>query len=682
MTGSMRLRDGSNPSHSRITELRNLINEYNYQYYVLDAPTVPDAEYDRLFNELKTLEQAHPELVTPDSPTQRVGAPPLSKFETSVHLEPMLSLDNAFADEDISAFIKRIHDRLGTERSIEFVAEPKMDGLAINLTYEQGLLVSAATRGDGMTGELITNNIKTIRAIPLSLRGNKHPDKIEIRGEVFLPLAGFESLNKMQAKQGLKTFANPRNAAAGSVRQLDSAITASRALSFYCYGLGFSSSGDLAATHYDTLMLLKEWGMPISKLVEKVKDAPGCLKYHQHMLEIRDSLPFEIDGVVYKVNDLSLQKELGFIARAPRFAIAHKFPAQEEMTLLKSVDFQVGRTGALTPVARLEPVQVGGVVVSNATLHNMDEIERKDVRIGDTVIIRRAGDVIPEVVSVVLAKRPADAHHIHAPHLCPVCGSEVFRDEDEAAIRCTGGLYCAAQRKEGLKHFFSRKAMDAEGLGDKLIEQLVDANLVHDAADVYALKLEDWANLERMGEKSAHNKIDALIKSKTTTLPRFIYALGIREVGEATARNLVSQFRTLDALRSATEADLLKVPDVGPVVAAHVVHFFAQPHNRSVIDKLLKAGIHWPEVKVQDASSLPLHGKTFVITGTLPNMSRDEAKALLESFGATVSGSVSKQTDYLLAGEKAGSKLDKAQSLGVAVLDEEGLKKMLAAFVP
>lgn len=666
----------------RIKELRDLLNEYNYQYYVLDAPTVPDAEYDRIFNELKKLEQAQPNLVTPDSPTQRVGAPPLDKFVTSVHREPMLSLDNAFADEDITAFIKRIHDRLGQAQSIEFVAEPKMDGLAMNLIYEKGLLTSAATRGDGITGELVTNNIKTIRAIPLHLRGKNHPDFIEIRGEVYLPLAGFEALNKMQEKQGLKAFANPRNAAAGSVRQLDSAITATRPLSFYCYGLGFSSQGDLAPTHYETLMILKEWGMPVSNLVKKVKDAQGCLKYHQHMLEIRETLPFEIDGVVYKVNDLALQKVLGFIARAPRFAIAHKFPAQEEMTLLKSVDFQVGRTGALTPVARLEPVHVGGVMVSNATLHNMDEIERKDVRIGDTVIVRRAGDVIPEVVSVILAKRPAHVKKIVAPTLCPVCGSEVFRDEDEAVMRCTGGLYCAAQRKEGLKHFVSRKAMDAEGLGDKLIEQLVDANLVHDAADLYALKLHDWANLERMGEKSAHNKMEALDKSKSTTLPRFIYALGIREVGEATARNLVQHFKTFPALMTATEAQLLEVPDVGPIVAAHVVHFFAQPHNRSVIDKLIKAGIHWPEIKVQDASKLPLHGKTFVLTGTLSNLSRDEAKAVLESLGATVSGSVSKQTDYVVAGEKAGSKLDKAQSLGVSILDEQAFHELIQSFAP
>jgi len=674
MTGL--LRDARN-DEERINELRDLLNQYNYQYYVLDEPTVPDAEYDRLFHELKSLEQVNPKLITPDSPTQRVGAAPLDKFQTSQHKEPMLSLDNAFTQEDVEAFIKRIHDRLHTNHSIEFAAEPKMDGLAINLTYEHGLLTKAATRGDGATGELITQNIKTIRAIPLKLRGKNHPELIEIRGEVFMPLKGFEALNQTQEAQGLKAFANPRNAAAGSVRQLDSAITASRPLNFYTYGVGYSSSGQLAKTHYDTLMVLKDWGLPVSVWVELVNDLEGCLQYHQAILHQRDSLPFEIDGVVYKVNDLSLQEKLGFIARAPRFAIAHKFPAQEEMTLLKSVDFQVGRTGALTPVARLEPVHVGGVMVSNATLHNMDEIERKDVRIGDTVIIRRAGDVIPEVVSVVISKRPDTVKKIPAPKRCPVCDSEVFRDEGEAVIRCMGGLFCAAQRKEALKHFVSRKAMDAEGLGDKLMEQLVDANLVHDPADLYQLSLSDWANLERMGEKSAHNKVEALEKSKSTTLPRFLYALGIREVGEATARNLAQHFKTLDAVISATEEQLLEVNDVGPVVATHVVHFFAQPHNREVIQKLIKAGIHWPDIKSVDKATLPLSGKTFVITGTLPTLSREEAKELLESYGATVSGSVSKQTDYLLAGEKAGSKLDKAQSLGVQVIDEAGLKSLL-----
>lgn len=660
-----------------IAALRDLLNQYNYQYYVLDEPTVPDAEYDRLFNELKKLEQAHPELITPDSPTQRVGAPPLNKFSTVEHREPMLSLDNAFTDEDINDFVQRIRDRLHSQVPIEFVAEPKLDGLAINLTYEKGILISAATRGDGALGELITQNIKTIRAIPLSLRGENHPDLIEIRGEVFMPLKGFDALNRTQDSLGLKPFANPRNAAAGSVRQLDSAVTASRPLNFYCYGVGFISgySQVYPTTHFDLLNLMRAWGMPISNLVIKVEDAEGCLEYHRHILEVRDTLPFEIDGVVYKVNSLALQDQLGFIARAPRFAIAHKFPAQEEMTLLNAVDFQVGRTGALTPVARLTPVHVGGVVVSNATLHNMDEIARKDVRIGDTVIIRRAGDVIPEVVSVVMAKRPSDAKQIVAPTRCPVCDSEVYRDEGEAVIRCMGGLFCAAQRKEALKHFVSRKAMDAEGLGDKLMEQLVDADLVRDPADLYTLTLSDWANLERMGEKSARNKVDALNKSKSTTLPKFLYALGIREVGESTARNLAYHFKTLEAIMSATEDQLLAVNDVGPVVASHVVHFFAQPHNREVVEKLIHAGIHWPCIESKNVSDLPLHGKTFVITGTLPTLSRDEAKALLESLGATVSGSVSKQTDYLLAGEKAGSKLTKAQSLGVTIIDEAALAK-------
>jgi DNA ligase (NAD+) len=667
------------PNDEHIQQIRDRLNQYSYEYYVLDEPTVPDAEYDRLFQELKALEIADPSLVTADSPTQRVGAPPLDKFITVEHREPMLSLDNAFSDEEVHAFVKRIQERLKSTASIEFAAEPKLDGLAVNLTYEKGQLISAATRGDGATGELVTLNIKTIRAIPLVLRTSSPPDLLEIRGEVFIPLSGFEALNQSQVKQGLKPFANPRNAAAGSVRQLDSAVTAARPLNFYCYGMGYSSSGPLAQTHLKTLEQLREWGMPVSPLIVRVEEAAGCLEYHAHMLSVRESLPYEIDGVVYKVNDLALQKELGFIARAPRFAIAHKFPAQEEMTLLNSVDFQVGRTGALTPVARLEPVHVGGVMVSNATLHNMDEIERKDVRIGDTVIIRRAGDVIPEVVSVILAKRPPHARKILAPTECPVCGSEVFRDEGEAVIRCTGGLFCAAQRKESLKHFASRKAMDIEGLGDKLIEQVVDAGLVHDPADLYALSLNDWANLERMGEKSAANKVQALEKSKKTTLPRFLYALGIREVGEATARNLAQHFKTLPAVMEATEDQLLAVIDVGPIVASHVVHFFAEAHNRSVIEKLQKAGIHWPEIQAADPSSLPLHGQTFVITGTLASMSREEAKAKLEALGATVSGSVSKQTDGLIAGEKAGSKLTKAQSLGVKVLNETEFLALLSS---
>lgn len=689
--------------------LRQKLNQYNYEYHVLDQPTVSDAEYDRLFLELKNLEAAYPELITPDSPTQRVGAPPLDKFQTVQHRLPMLSLDNVFSEEDLEAFIKRIHERLNTQEPIEFFAEPKLDGLAVNLTYKNGSLVSAATRGDGASGELVTQNIKTIHAIPLKLLGENHPEIIEIRGEVFIPLSGFKALNESQVQQGLKPFANPRNAAAGSLRQLDSSITATRPLSFYAYGVGFmsgdfdrdtprleysaaplkggghsvarSAQGAFAApeTHAQTLSLLFSWGFPISDLNQLVTDYSGCLNYHRNMLKQRDQLPFEIDGVVYKVNSLALQKELGFIARAPRFAIAHKFPAQEVNTLLNSVDFQVGRTGALTPVARLEPVHVGGVMVSNATLHNMDEIKRKDVRIGDTVIIRRAGDVIPEVVSVVLAKRPANAQEIIAPTSCPVCESEVFRDEGEAVIRCMGGLFCAAQRKEALKHFVSRKALDAEGLGDKLIEQVVDAELVHDAADLFKLTLADWANLERMGEKSAQNKLEALERAKSTTLARFIYALGIREVGEATAKNLAKHFKSLPAIKTATREQLLAVTDIGPVVADHLLHFFAQANNLAVIDKLIQVGVHWPDIAEVSPAAQPFSGKTFVLTGTLTSITREEAKALLESLGATVAGSVSKKTDYVVAGEKAGSKLDKARELGVRVLSEVEFQELVGA---
>lgn len=662
---------------SEIDALRKQLEDYNYQYYVLDEPTVPDAEYDRVFKQLKALEEAHPEFQSATSPTQRVGGAPLDKFKTSTHQVPMLSLDNAFSEEELQAFVKRIHDRLKSDNPVEFVCEPKLDGLAVNLFYKHGKLQYAATRGDGVTGEDITHNIKTIKAIPLHLRGKDFPDEIEIRGEVFMPIEGFNKLNATQEKQGAKVFANPRNAAAGSLRQLDSSITASRPLSFYCYGVGHVSSGEIAPTHLDTLKKLKTWGMPVSSLIKPVKDVAGCLQYHADILKQRDSLPFEIDGVVYKVNDLALQKQLGFVSRAPRFAIAHKFPAQEEMTELKDVEFQVGRTGALTPVARLNPVHVGGVIVSNATLHNMDEIERKDVRIGDTVIVRRAGDVIPEVVSVVEAKRPNNAKTIKAPTQCPICHSEAFRAEGEAVIRCTGGLFCPAQRKEALKHFVSRKAMDVDGLGDKIIEQVVDNDSVHDPADLYALTLQDWAGLERMAEKSAQNIVDALNASKATTLPRFLYALGIREVGEATARNLAMHFKTLDKLQAASEADLVEVQDIGPIVAAHVVHFFNEPHNLKVIEKLIKAGIHWPTIEIPKAGAQPLQGKTFVITGTLSDMSRDEAKEKLQALGATVAGSVSKNTDYLVAGEKAGSKLAKAESLGVKVLDEAAFKAMV-----
>lgn len=659
-----------NPEH-QLQSLRDLINDYDYQYYVLDNPTVPDAEYDRVFRELRDLEASYPELVTPDSPTQRVGGQPLSAFNTVTHQQPMLSLDNAFSDEEVLAFDKRIHDRLKSAVPTAFVCEPKMDGLAVNLLYEKGKLTLASTRGDGVQGEDITQNIKTVRAIPLHLRGEHLPESIEIRGEVYMPLKSFNQLNEKALKEGGKTFANPRNAAAGSLRQLDSKITASRNLSFFTYGIGACSEKTFAKTHAETLARLKNFGMPVNHHIELVDAVEGCLKYYAKIQAQRDKLPYEIDGVVYKVNELSLQEKLGFVARAPRFAIAHKFPAQEEMTVINDVEFQVGRTGALTPVARLEPVHVGGVVVSNATLHNMDEIERKDVRIGDTVIVRRAGDVIPEVVSVVMKKRPRDVEPIVLPKRCPICDSEVFRTEGEAVARCSGGLFCSAQRKEAIKHFASRKAMDVDGLGDKIIEQAVDLNKVHDPADLYALTLDDWAGLERMATKSAQNILDALEKSKSTTLPRFLYALGIREVGEATARTLAMHFKTLDAISRADTESLQAVQDVGVVVAENIRHFFSEAHNQKVIQKLLKAGIHWPDIETPSQGSQPLLGKTYVLTGTLSTMTRDEAKAKLMALGATVSGSVSAKTTAVIAGEKAGSKLTKAQALNIPIMSED-----------
>jgi DNA ligase (NAD+) len=659
----------------QIEHLRQTLDEHNYRYYVLDAPSIPDSEYDRLFRELQALEKAHPEYASPASPTQRVGAKPLDAFETITHIKPMLSLDNAFSDEEVEAFNARAQDRLQSKAKLHFMCEPKMDGLAVNLRYEKGILITGATRGDGVSGEDITQNIKTIRSIPLKLHTNSPPDRIEIRGEVFMSKQTFTSINEAAQASGGKVFANPRNAAAGSLRQLDSAITASRELSFYCYGTGdVTGLSEAPDSQSGWLALLQSWGMPVSDLSKKVTGIEGCLKYYRHMMQIRSELPFDIDGVVYKIDDLALQEELGFVSRAPRFAIAHKFPAEEAETELMAVDFQVGRTGALTPVARLKPVTVGGVVVSNATLHNMDEIARKDVRIHDTVIVRRAGDVIPEVARVVIEKRPRNAHMIVLPEVCPVCGSEVFREEDEAIARCVGGLYCPAQQKAALKHFVSRKAMDVEGLGEKLIDQLVDKQMVKDAAGLYTLTDDEFEQLERMGEKSVQNIRDALTKSKETTLPKFIYALGIREVGETTARVLAQSFKTLDALMKADEASLLAIRDVGPRVSFQIIHFFAQPHNREVIKKLLAQGIHWPEII--DSSELPLKGQTFVLTGTLSTMTREAATEKLISLGAQVSGSVSKLTSYVVAGEKAGSKLDKANALGVTVLDESALQSI------
>lgn len=657
-------------------DLREQINYHNYRYYVLDDPEIPDKEYDRLLRELEKLEAAHPDLITSDSPTQRVGATPLSRFTEVQHLLPMLSLGNAFDEQEVTDFDRRARERLDCDEII-YAAEPKLDGLAISLIYENGVLVRGATRGDGFTGEDVTQNVRTIETIPLRLVGKKHPQLLEVRGEVIMSKSGFEQLNQQQRDKDEKTFANPRNAAAGSLRQLDAKITAARPLSFYSYGVGKIEDGVLPETQMAVLEQLRDWGLRLNPEAGIVKGVKGCLDYYARLQRKRDALDYDIDGVVYKVNDLKQQETLGFVSRAPRWAIAHKFPAQEEMTVLQAIDVQVGRTGALTPVARLEPVFVGGVTVTNATLHNQDEIERKDIRIGDTVIIRRAGDVIPEVVSVVLLKRPKNAKKFHMPTHCPVCDSEVIRLENEAVARCTGGLYCPAQRKEAIKHFASRKAMDIEGLGDKLVEQLVDNELVHDLADIYHLSIDNVAALERMAEKSASNLIASIEKSKDTKLARFIFALGIRQVGETTAKTLARYFGSLDRLMSATEAELIAVPDVGPIVAASIAHFFHEPHNRKVIGKLQQAGVRWEDVEVKAKKSQPLAGKTFVITGTLSGMSRDEAKAQLEEQGAKVASSVSKKTDYVIVGESPGSKATKAEELGVNMLDEAGFLRLL-----
>lgn len=660
----------------QINRLRDEINHHNYLYYVLDAPEIPDAEYDRLLRELQSLEKDHPDLITPDSPTQRVGAAPLEAFQQVKHKIPMLSLNNAMQEQEVMDFDRRIREKLGSDK-ISYAAEPKLDGLAISLLYENGVLVKGATRGDGTTGEDVTQNVRTIDSIPLKLVGKHYPARLEVRGEVIMTKSGFNRLNKGQQQKGEKTFANPRNAAAGSLRQLDSRITASRPLEFYCYGIG-EVSDSLADTHLGILQQLRQWGIRLNPEVKTVKGLQGCLDYYRHMLQKRDSLDYDIDGVVYKLDSLAEQDSMGFVSRAPRWAVAHKFPAQEEMTRLLDIDVQVGRTGAITPVARLEPVFVGGVTVTNATLHNEDEIERKDIRIGDTVIVRRAGDVIPEVVSAVVSKRPRGAKKFNMPGHCPVCGSAIVRLENEAVARCSGGLYCEAQRKEAIKHFASRRAMDIDGLGDKLVEQLVDEGLIHDVADLYKLKKAQLAALERMADKSAQNLIDALQKSKSTTLERFIFALGIRQVGETTARTLARHFGDLDALMKATPDDLLGVSDVGPVVAESICRFFKESHNRDVIKKLRKAGIHWPAIEVVAPAGQTLSGKTFVITGTLAAMSRDDAKQLLLAHGAKVAGSVSKKTDYVIVGESPGSKAAKAEQLGVEILDEDQFLKLVS----
>jgi len=661
----------------RIEELREQIRLHNYHYYVLDAPLIPDAEYDRLFRELQQLEQEHPEFITDDSPTRRVGDQPLPGFEEVRHALRMLSLENVFSDGELADFDRRVRERLGTDKPVVYTAEPKLDGLAISLRYEDGRLVQGATRGDGERGEDVTSNVRTIEAIPLRLLGKEYPALLEVRGEVFMPKAGFEKLNAEARKAGDKTFANPRNAAAGSLRQLDPRLTAKRPLSFYAYGLG-QTDEPIADSHAAAMQQLREIGIPVSPELKCLEGIDQCLDYYANILARRDSLPYEIDGVVYKVDSFDEQSRLGFVSRAPRWAVAHKFPAQEELTVVEDIEFQVGRTGAVTPVARLKPVTVAGVTVSNATLHNMDEIERKDVRVGDTVIIRRAGDVIPEVVQVVPDRRPGNAERPELPAHCPVCGSDVLRVEGEAVARCSGGLYCSAQRREGIKHFASRKAMDIEGLGDKLVEQLDEKGLVKTVADIYSLKAADIAALERMGEKSAQNLVEALEKSKATTLPRFLFALGIREVGEATARSLANHFLTLEAIEQADEDALQETPDVGPIVASHIASFFRQEHNIEVLQGLIAAGVHWPAIEKPGEAAQPLDGKTFVLTGAL-SRPRDQIKARLEALGAKVSGSVSGKTDYVVAGEAAGSKLAKAQDLGIEILDEDKLQEMINA---
>lgn len=664
----------------QITQLRTTLRHHEYLYHVLDTPEIPDAEYDRLMAELRSLEDAHPELITPDSPTQRVGAAPLSEFTQVRHEVPMLSLDNAFDEASYLAFNKRVQDRLKSAEAITFCCELKLDGLAVSLLYEDGVLVRAATRGDGTTGENITANVRTIRSIPLKLRGENIPRRLEVRGEVFLPQAGFEKINEEARRTGGKIFANPRNAAAGSLRQLDPRITAKRPLTFFCYGVGLLEGGELPASHHARLLQFKEWGLPVSERIRLCNTPEEVLAFYHQVEAERPKLGFDIDGVVIKVDSLALQETLGFVARAPRWAVAFKFPAQEQMTFVRDVEFQVGRTGAITPVARLEPVQVAGVLVSNATLHNADEIERLGLRIGDRVVIRRAGDVIPQVVGVVESERPENTSEIVFPTHCPVCGSDVERVEGEAVARCTGGLICGAQRKEALKHFVSRRALDVDGMGDKIIDQLVEKEYVHTPADLFQLTTGKLTGLDRMGPKSAQNVVDALEKAKETTFARFLYALGIREVGEATAAGLAAHFSTLDALIAASIEDLQKVPDVGIVVATHTFNFFAEESNREVIRQLTEeAGVHWPApviIKAEEIDS-PFAGKTVVLTGSLSIMSRDDAKARLVALGAKVAGSVSKKTDLVIAGEAAGSKLAKAQELGIDVIDEAEMIRLL-----
>jgi len=660
----------------RAAALRREIAGHDHRYYVLDVPSIADAEYDRLFQELLALEQQCPELVEPDSPTQRVGGVPARGFAELRHEAPMLSLDNAFGPDDVAAFDRRVRERTGVE-PVTYSAEPKLDGVAVSLVYVSGVLVSAATRGDGLVGEDVTHNVRTIRSVPLRLDGAGVPSRLEVRGEVYMPRAGFRRYNEEALRRGEKPFVNPRNAAAGSLRQLDPRVTARRPLEMFAYGVGALGSGELPGCHSQTLASLRDWGLPVSPEVAVVEGVEGCLAYYHRLAERRGRLPYETDGVVYKVDDYELQRRLGAVARAPRWAIAHKFPAEEQQTRVEAVDFQVGRTGALTPVARLVPVLVGGATVSNATLHNLSELARKDVRVGDTVIVRRAGDVIPEIIAVVPEQRPAGAQPVQPPSRCPVCSSEVLTPEGEVVARCTGGLYCPAQRREALRHFASRRALDIQGLGENLADQLVERELVRTPADLYRLKLADLVELERLGQRSAEKLLAAIENSKQTTLERFLLGLGIPEVGEATSLALVQHFGSLERLMAADEAALCQVPDVGPVMAEAIAGFFRQPHNREVITRLREAGLSWPDRPPRPPSVLPLAGKTFVLTGTLAGMTRDEARARITALGGKVVGSVSGRTSYVVVGEDPGSKAAKAAELGIAVLDEAAFLALL-----
>ena len=659
-----------------IQQYSELLEEYNYQYYVQDAPSVPDAEYDRIFKALQQLETEYPALLLANSPTQKVGGAALSKFDQVTHQLPMLSLDNVFDSESLNDFMQRVMDK-STLAETAFCIEPKLDGLAASIIYENGLLIQAATRGDGLTGENVTENVKTIANLPLKLRGENIPAVLEVRGEVFMLKAGFNKLNQRLIDAGEKAFVNPRNAAAGSLRQLDSKVAASRPLAFYCYAVGVFE-GDLADSQYGRIEQLKSWGLPVSSEVKRVVGEEACHDFYTNIAEKRPSLAYEIDGVVYKVDDIKLQQKMGFVARAPRWAMAYKFPAEEAVTIVENVEFQVGRTGAITPVAKLKPVFVGGVTVSNATLHNKDEIERLGILIGDVVVVRRAGDVIPQVARVVIEQRDPDkTTNITFPEKCPVCDSDVERIEGEAVTRCTGGLYCEAQRKQAIKHFASRKALDIDGLGDKLVDLLVDHNMIKDPSQLFSLTVQQVSSLPRMGETSAKKLVNSLQLSKKTTLARFLYSLGIREVGEATAANLATHYKTLSAIKEAGIESLKSVSDVGEIVAKHLYYFLRQDHNLEVIEQLITAGVHWPEIEAVDESELVLLDKTFVITGSFEAMSRNDIKAALQALGAKVAGSVSKKTNTLVAGTAAGSKLTKATELGIEILDESAVLKLL-----